>query len=89
MVAARLCGAALALLLLATGAAAWPGKTDNSIEAQLARWVIGKGGRLVRWDGQLGLVDAQPCLLAPREPRLERQKMQELIFQSRVCALLS
>lgn len=49
MVAARPCGAALFLLVLAAGVAAWPGKKDDSIEAQLARWVIAKGGKLVRW----------------------------------------
>lgn len=37
---------AVVLLLLTAGAVAWPGKKDDSIEAQLARWVIAKGGKL-------------------------------------------
>ncbi|KAL4421330.1 hypothetical protein ABPG75_010621 [Micractinium tetrahymenae] len=46
MASARLRSAALVLALLAAGAAAWPGKKDDSIEAQLARWVTAKGGKL-------------------------------------------
>lgn len=55
---------AVVLLLLTAGAVAWPGKKDDSIEAQLARWVIAKGGKLVRRDGQLqeGGSDALACL---------------------------
>lgn len=37
---------AVLLVLLVASAAAYPGKTDKSIEAQLARWVTTKGGKL-------------------------------------------
>jgi len=36
------------LLATAAVAQAWPTKTDSSIEAKLGRWVLEKGGKLVR-----------------------------------------